>query len=256
MSVPRPGEDLARRIVAGSASLPTAAEAKRPRSRGRYVVAFGSILTLVSGFVLAGAYVLGTMADEPLSSPQHAYLLAGWNQIAENPSEDLSREALQELRDSGWSCPELSELGFTLEGATTTQVAGQPAVALSLERNGEKIKLYEQRPVHGERTPDVLHAVSERPVAEEGFTLQTGNSATAPQVWQNASRPGEAVLSTGNVTYTIASSAPHGTVAGAVSELSLTESAQLLVPARDRDSGPVDRVMRGFSLLAGAGRSL
>ena len=254
MSIPLPGEDLARRIVSGSASLPATAETGRPRSRGRYVLAVGSILTLVSGFVLAGAYVLGTLADEPLASPQHAYLLAGWNQM--NPSDGLSREQLQELRDTGWSCPELSELGFTLVGANATQVAGQPAVELSLERNGEKIKLYEQRPVQGENNPDVLHAVSERPVAEDGFIPQAGTPATAPQIWQNPARPGEAVIATGNVTYTIASSAPQGMVAGAVSELSLTESAQLLVPARERDSGPMDRVMRGFSLLAGAGRSL
>lgn len=256
MSIPLPGEDLARRIVAGGASLPAAAEAKRPRTRARYAVAVGSILTLVSGFVLAGAYVLGTLADEPFSAPQQAHLLAGWNQVTQSQTGKLSSDQLQKLRDSGWSCPELSELGFTLEEATATHVAGQPAVALVLARNGEKITLYEQRPGEGETNTSVLHAVSERPVSEEGFTLQTGNSATSPRVWRDPAKPGQAVLSTGNVTYTLAASASNEMVAGAVNELSLTESARLLVPSKDRDSGPVDRVMRGLSLLAGAGRSL
>ncbi|WP_225219444.1 hypothetical protein [Arthrobacter gallicola] len=257
MSIPRPEEDLARRIMAGGASLPAAEETKPPRTRARYAVAVGSILTLVSGFVLAGAYVLGTLAEEPLSAPQQAHLLAGWSQVAENEPAELSREQLQKLREAGWSCPELKELGFTLEEATATHVAGQPAVALVLARNGEKITLYEQRPGDGETNAGVvLHAVTERPVTEEGFTLQTGNPTTSPRVWQDPAKPGQAVLSTGNVTYTLASSAPREVVAGAVSELSLTESARLLVPSKGRDSGPMDTVMRGFSLLAGAGRSL
>lgn len=258
MSIPLPGDDLARRIVAGGAgpsgSLP--AERHRPRNRRRYAVAVGGVLTLVSGFVLAGAYVLGSLADASISGPQQAHLLAGWDQVASGPDRVLSPEQLQELRASGWSCPELSELGFRLEDASALQVAGNPAVALVLSRDEEKITLYEQRRAEGSTSQEVLHAVSGRPVTEDGFTLQTGNPATAPKVWQNPAKPGEAVLSTSNVTYTLFASGPDEMIDGAMHELSLTESARLLVPARDRDSGPVDRVMRGISLLAGAGRSL
>lgn len=255
MNIPAPGEDLARRIVAGPGSATVPPEPAAPSRPGRYVLAFGSVLTLVSGFVLAGAYVLGTLADEPLTAPQQAHLLAGWNDIAEEPEDELSSEELAELRNSGWSCPELAELGFTVESARTETVAGHPAVALVLVRGEEKILLYEQRPWQGGKNNEVLHAVSGRPVAEAGFTAQEG-TPTAPRIWQAPSRPGEAVLSTGNVTYTLASSAPAETMTGAVSELSLSESARLLVPASDGEDTAVQRILRGLSVLAGAGGSL
>ena len=253
MKVPSPREDLASRIVADSAAAGEPRE-RTGQGRGRYAVAIGGILTLVSGFVLAGAYVLGSLAEEPLSAPQQAHLLAGWNQLAEQRS--LSAEEVGNLRASGWSCPELTELGFTLASARTLQVAGHPAVALELKRNGESITVYEQRPRQGDANPEVLHAVSGKPVAEEGFSAPAGTPATAPRVWRDESRPGEAVLSARNVTYTLAASVPEETLSSVVGELSLSESARLLVPARNPDSGAVDRVLNGLALLAGAGRSL
>ena len=255
MRVPAPREDLASRIVADNAASGNQ-YAATSHGRGRYAVAIGGILTMVSGFVLAGAYVLGSIADEPLSAPQQAHLLAGWNQLAEQRAGGLSAEDVQELRDAGWSCPELDTLGFTLASARTLQVAGHPAVALELTRNGESITVYEQRPRQGDANPEVLHAVSGKPVAEEGFSAPSGAPATTPRIWRDEARPGEAVLSARNVTYTLESSAPEETLSSAVGELSLSESARLLVPARDPDSGPVDRVLHGLALLAGAGRSL
>ena len=84
------------------------------------------------------------------------------------------------LRDAGWSCPELTELGFTLASARTLQVAGHPAVALELTRNGETITVYEQRPRQGDANPEVLHAVSGKPVAEEGFSAPSGRTGNHP----------------------------------------------------------------------------
>ena len=253
LKVPSPREDLASRIVADSAAAGVSA-VPAGRRRGGYAVAIGGILTMVSGFVLAGAYVLGSLADEPLSAPQQAHLLAGWNQLAEQRS--LSSGEVEHLRAAGWSCPELTELGFTLASARTLQVAGHPAVALELTRNGESLTIYEQRPRQGEANAQVLHAVSGKPVDEEGFSAPDSAPATAPRVWRDAARPGEAVLSARNVTYTLAASVPEETLSSVVGELSLSESARLLVPARDPDSGAVDRVLRGLALLAGAGRSL
>ncbi|MEB7448341.1 zf-HC2 domain-containing protein [Arthrobacter koreensis] len=253
LKVPAPREDLASRIVADSASRPQCAPGP---GRGRYAVAIGGILTMVSGFVLAGAYILGSIADEPLSAPQQAHLLAGWNQLAEQRSGGLSAEDVQDLRNAGWSCPELDGLGFTLASARTLQVAGHPAVAMELTRNGETLTVYEQRPREGDTNPEVLHAVSGRPVAEEGFYAVTRTADTAPRVWKDETRPGEAVLSARNVTYTLRSSVPEETLSSVVGELSLSESARLLVPARDPDSGAVDRVLNGLALLSGAGRSL
>ncbi|MER1996067.1 MAG: zf-HC2 domain-containing protein [Arthrobacter sp.] len=253
MRVPSPREDLASRIVADTAAAREHQD-QSSRSRGRYAAAIGGILTLVSGFVLAGAYVLGSLAEEPLSAPQQASLLAGWNQMAEQRS--LSPEEVDQLRAYGWSCPELTELGFTLASARTLEVAGHPAVALELTRNGESIRIYEQRPRQGDTNPEVLHAVSGRPVAEEGFSAASGAQATAPRIWRDETRPGEAVLSARNVTYTLATSVPDETLSSIVGELSLSESARLLVPARVPDSGAVDRVLHGLAMLAGAGRSL
>ncbi|WP_082413267.1 MULTISPECIES: zf-HC2 domain-containing protein [Arthrobacter] len=252
MSVPSPREDLASRIVADTASarVPQIPEA---RSRRRYAVAIGGILTLVSGFVLAGAYVLGSIADEPLSAPRQAHLLAGWNQLAEQRS--LSAEELQSLRDAGWSCPELTELGFTLASARTLEVAGHPAVAMELTRNGETVRVYEQRPREGDANPEVLHALTGRPAALEGFSAPDAGQSTTPRLWRNEERPGEAVLSARNVTYTLATSKPDETMSSVVGELSLSESARLLVPSGDADSGAAERILRGLALLAGAGRS-
>lgn len=255
MNIPSPGADLAQRIMAGRPAMPVLPDTVPPRGRGRYALAFGGVLTLVSGFVLAGAYLLGTLADEPLSAPQQANLVAGWDQVAQEPEDVLTGEHLHALREAGWSCPELSELGFTLESARTTKVAGHPAVALVLVRDAETVTLYEQRPQQGGENPGVLHAVSERPVIEEGFSAQDDASSTTPRIWRSESRPAEAVLSTRNVTYTLASSSPGDTLAPAVAELSLSESARLLVPSGDKETGPVDRVLRGFAVLAGAGRS-
>ena len=253
MKVPAPREDLASRIVADNAARPASAPG---RGRARYAVAIGGVLTMVSGLVLAGAYILGSVADEPLSQPQQAHLLAGWNQLAEQRAGSLSAEDVQQLRNAGWSCPELDALGFTLASARTLQVAGHPAVALELTRNGETLTVYEQRPRQGGANPEVLHAVSGRPVAEEGFSAPSGAPATTPRIWRDDARPGEAVLSARNVTYTLRSSVPGETLSSVVGELSLSESARLLVPARNPDSGAVDRVLNGLALLAGAGRSL
>lgn len=255
MKVPSPREDLASRIVADSAAGPAGGQTAA-RTRGRYAAAVGGVLAVASGLVLAGAYVVGSVAEEPFRAPQQAHLLAGWDQLDAQRAGSLSAEEVEHLRQAGWSCPELVELGFSLVSARTLQVAGHPAVALELTRNGESITIYEQRPRQGETNPEVLHAVSGRPVAEEGFTAPAGTPAAAPRLWQDEARPGEAVLSARNVTYTLAASAPTETLSSVVGELSLSESARLLVPARDRDSGTVDRVLHGLALLAGGGRSL
>lgn len=251
MNVPSPREDLASRIMADSARAGTE-EIRGGTSRGRYAVAVG-ILAVISGFVLAGAYVLGSLAEEP-AGPQQAHLQAGWDQLAGQSGDSLSPDQLENLRGAGWSCPEMSELGFTLVSARTLQVAGHPAVALELTRNGETVRIYEQRPREGDANPEVLHAVSGRPVAQEGFAAPEGGPPTAPRVWRNEGIPGEAVLSARNVTYTLSSFAEEETLSSVVGELSLTESARLLVPSSDPDSGAADRVLRGLALLAGAGR--
>lgn len=255
MRVPAPREDLASRIVADNAAAGRP-ESAAGRGRGRYAVAVGGILTLVSGVVLAGAYILGSIAEEPLSAPQQAHLLAGWNQLAEQRPGNLTPDDVQELRDAGWSCPELGALGFTLVSARTLQVAGHPAVAMELTRNGQSLTVYEQRPRQGGPSPEVLHAVSGEPVGSEGFSTPSGAPATTPRIWRDEARPGEVVLSARNVTYTLKSSVPEETLSSVVGELSISESARLLVPARDPDSGAVDRVLHGLALLAGTGRSL
>ncbi|MBF4993749.1 zf-HC2 domain-containing protein [Arthrobacter gandavensis] len=253
LKVPAPREDLASRIVADSAARPAPSPGA---GRARYAAAVGGILAMVSGFVLAGAYILGSIADDPLTGPQQAHLLAGWNQLAEQRAGSLSAEDVEGLRKDGWSCPDLDALGFTLASARTLQVAGHPAVAMELNRNGETLTVYEQRPRQGDANPEVLHAVSGRPVAEEGFSAVTVATENAPRIWRDDARPGEAVLSARNVTYTLTSSTPGETLSSAVAELSLSESARLLVPAKDPGSGAVDRVLNGLALLAGAGHPL
>lgn len=255
LRVPAPAAGLSARISGTMTdTLPVQDEpVRRPRlDRRSHVLAVAGAVAAAGAVLLGGAYVAGTVLGSPETPDTPAAMAAGWKEVTGERESALNPEQLAALRTHGWSCPELADLGLTLESATSIQVLGRPAVEMTFTGDGERIRLVEQHPLPGEDRQPVVNGVTGRPLAADGFKVV--GSQTGPAVFSAGGHPGQMVVAAGNVTYTFDSSLPVKSLTRAVDELALLESARLASPPPEPET--MERIVRGLGMFARTGWSL
>ena len=253
LRVPSAGPDLSARITEQAGSAEAAEIPPQPHvDRHSHLLAAGAALAAAAAVLLGGAYAAGALLEVPRDAGERTAMAAAWNEASGSGTGALGADQLASLRDRGWTCPELADLGLELDSARTLQVQGRPAVEMVFTGEGERIRLVEQHPMPGEDRHPVVNAFTGRPVAADGFTAL--GSDDGPAVFSSDEHPGQRVVAAGNVTYTFESSLPAKSLPKAVEELSLLESARLARPAAGAE--PMERIVHGLALFARTGWSL
>lgn len=225
--------------------------ARRPRPDRRSALLAAGAIAAVGAAVLGGAYLTGSLLEVPKGQSSAADLASTWSDVAGGGGTELDSGQIAKLRAQGWVCPELQQLGLTLETARAVRIAGRPAVALTLTGEAGDITVYEQRPLAHENGHPVLNAVTGRPVTDEGFERR--QTRMGPEQWTDPERPGVWVLAARNVTYTLESRYADSTLSQAVSEVSMAESTRFVDPGNTARDEAMERIRRGLAVLTRGG---
>ncbi|MGO4433265.1 hypothetical protein AB4Y88_08225 [Paenarthrobacter sp. RAF9] len=162
-AVPEASQDLAARLIQHTerlASEPAQDPWNHPQqgglSRGlRFAAVAAGTLMVSAGALGVAAYVVAG-DDQPrvLAGAGNAGALVGaWSagpvdvmdpSFKAGSTMSLSASQLDALRDQGWACPELLEMGFHVVSAQTSMLNGHPAVEIRLESNGHYATITEE----------------------------------------------------------------------------------------------------------------
>ncbi|MCR1161406.1 hypothetical protein NEK97_08050 [Paenarthrobacter sp. UW852] len=161
--VPEASQDLAARLIQHTerlASEPAQDPWNQPQqgglSRGlRFAAVAAGTLVVSAGALGVAAYVVAG-DDQPrvLAGAGNAGALVGaWSagpvdvmdpSFKAGSTMSLSASQLDALRDQGWACPELLEMGFHVVSAQASMLNGHPAVEIRLESNGHYATITEE----------------------------------------------------------------------------------------------------------------
>ncbi|MEQ4565891.1 hypothetical protein [Paenarthrobacter sp. CAP02] len=162
-AVPEASQDLAARLIQHTerlASEPAQDPWNQPQqgglSRGlRFAAVAAGTLVVSAGALGVAAYVVAG-DDQPrvLAGAGNAGALVGaWSagpvdvmdpSFTAGSTMSLSASQLDALRDQGWACPELLEMGFHVVSAQASMLNGHPAVEIRLESNGHYATITEE----------------------------------------------------------------------------------------------------------------
>ncbi|MGF6833957.1 hypothetical protein QF015_002132 [Paenarthrobacter sp. TE4293] len=163
-SVPEASQDLAARLIQHTERLanePGPAFMAEPPPSGvrrglRLAGVAASTLAVSAGALAVSAYVVAGDEDRQLrAGTSDVGALAGaWTgspvetmvgpAFRAGSSVSLDPAQLEDLRDQGWACPELSGMGFHVVSAQATMRNGHPAVEIRLESNGHYATIVEE----------------------------------------------------------------------------------------------------------------
>lgn len=247
----RPGPRISRGPdLTEGAGIPVDVALDPRRDRRAVFLAVGA-LAAAGAAVLGGAYLTGSLLDVPQGSTSTADLASTWSDVAGGAGNELTGGQIARLRAQGWVCPELQQLGMTLDAARAVRIAGRPAVEMTLTGEAGDITVYEQRPLASENGHPVLNAVTGRPVTDDGFERR--QTRMGPEQWTDPERPGVWVLAARNVTYTLESRHADSPLAQAVSEVSMAESTRFVDPGNTARDEAMERIRRGLTVLTRGG---
>ena len=149
----------------------------------------------------------------------------------QSPAGMLTSAELQGLRTSGWSCPELRDLGFHVLWARREAVSGQGVLELRLTDGQHFATVLEQHPQARQAgvpptASSPTNILTGRPAAEDGFVAApAGGAPQGGALWINASAPWKAIYQTSDVTFTYISDLPADAADDGVAELIRSGSA-------------------------------
>ena len=251
-SIPAASDDFTARLLARTQQLAMEAGgspagntahrntfARSPALKALGLAAGGAVAA--AGMVSAAAYLVAgdsrPMADAASTlSLQHQESAFGLQASAGDASLGtgamLTAADLEGLREWGWSCPELRDMGFHLLWARREAVAGQPVLELRLTDGKHFATVLEQ---HSQRVAagaaalgaplsSPTNILTGRPAADDGFLRApdgTGTSAAggSGELWINASAPWRAIYTAPGVTFTYVSDLPADSADDGVAEL-------------------------------------
>lgn len=253
-------DDLAAKILRRTESLTTdcAEDLRLPyrQSTWRKTVLLGFCTLAVTGLLGGAVYLVG-------APPEPDRLTAGWpvestmasglsgasaeaktvTGAAAKDSMSLTGEDLAELRESGWSCPDLGSMGFSLSTAEGSVLDGVPTVKLTLAGGGSTVTVYERHP-GGSSTDGPVNPLTGHAAAQDGFQpLGDG------KVWLNPGNTWQAVLSAGNASYLLVSDLPPTALKPATAALASAGTAASRVGASGQTENWSERLMRGLSRI-------
>lgn len=174
--------------------------------------------------IVVVAYGVGGSRDQigdnvtPTSDQYAADFFGGTVQA----TSSLTREAIDELDDSGWPCPET--LAGDLQRVDATWLDHGQTVALTYANTTHKLRLFEQ---NGVLDTDGLH----------GFDHRAINNAN---VWVRDGIPTVVTWDYDGVVYTLVTDAGEQHVVGALGQL----------PTQTPEGGPAQRIGTGLDRMA------
>lgn len=228
---------------------------------------WGASMLALTGLLGGAAYLAGTPADpdgltarwpvesaasfERAANPNSAAGIArnSANRTASATAEPagnalvLTGDEVAQLRESGWSCPDLSSLGFQLSQAQGTVVDGVPTVKLTLNDGGHTVVVYERHP-GGASTEGPVNPLTGNAAARDGFQpLGDG------KVWLNPGETWQAVLNSGDASYLLVSDLPPTALKPTTAALaSAGRSASEATAGQPGDDVP-GRMLRGLTRI-------
>lgn len=145
--VPPASDDLTARLLARTQEL----AAQQPSAPHRQPAPgrVARVLAMTAGGSVAAAGVLAAgalaAAGDPLPGTGSPAALSQVSSQTPADGRALNGEQLDRLRGEGWACPGLEAMGFRLESAKATMLAGRPAVELRFTDGNHYATVTEQR---------------------------------------------------------------------------------------------------------------
>ncbi|RZU61014.1 zf-HC2 domain-containing protein [Zhihengliuella halotolerans] len=201
------------------------------------MVAFIAVCSVLAVF-LSTAWVLGGAGP---SGPAGAPITENWDE----EGEQLSHQAVADLRRDGWNLPALNSIGYELSAAVGSTVNGVPRVTLTYEGHAGEVVLREQRKDRGSRVaelPEPLAAV-ESPAAK-GELGPAGALSTT--VNANAAEP--SLIDTADAVYEVTFTEDESEHETVLNRILLTENA-LLEHAPTRPDNAFARLAKGLARM-------
>lgn len=252
-----PEQDFVQRILEQPGRGASGAAAKEERaSRLRFWIPALSVvasLTLVLG-VLSIAWYTGTETQLASTTTGTAN---GWTATP----VVLTPEALEELREEGWNCPDFEATGLNLIAATGVLHEGAPELRMELAEGSKHVVLTERRASTAEPAVVAAPLSAPEPAAAKapaaagsatqgalGMLSELGarlgsDSATAVEVSK-----GKATLTLANATYKLESNLSVSDIERVLRRIVVTEHSRILT-SPDTGNGLIDRLVRGLGRL-------
>lgn len=243
-SVPRPlGPLNAQTLLGTHYSLP------REREAGsRSAAAFVPMAVLLMVFALVGtiaamSWFLGAPAAQgaPERDPAESFSASARN---------LDAEAINQLRQAGWTCPVIEAAGFTLTSATGSLNQGEATVTLVLSDSRHTVQVAETRALSGSPAASLQKSVAAGATADptSGMLTELGHRLGAKAAAAVTYADGTATLNMEDVKYKVTTNLSKSDVEGILQRLVVGEHTRIvsLDPAAENFS---QRLLRGFSRL-------
>ncbi|MCO1340313.1 hypothetical protein BJH93_15700 [Kocuria polaris] len=236
------GADTGPHDTVGFSARTAPAPGRRGARRERIpMVAFIAVCGVLA-VLLSTAWVLGGAGP---SSPAGAPITENWDE----EGEQLSHQAVADLRREGWNLPALNSIGYELSSAVGSTVDGVPRVTLTYDGHAGAVVLREQRKDRGSRVaelPAPLAAV-ESPGAKDAAVGELGPAgALSTTVNANAAEP--SLIDTADAVYEVTFSDEEPDRETVLNRILLTENA-LLEHAPTRPDNAIARLAKGLARM-------
>lgn len=192
-------------------------------------------------------------------------------------SRSLTATELAALRETGWACPDLKSLGFSLVSAKAVWWQDAPAIKLHLSRGGYDVTVVEEHTVAGRKpSPVPVSFPSGRPASEDGFAaapdlaVAASGQAGGAEAWIRSTDPVAGIYRSRTATISYFAEEEPGSEPGPDLTASMHELARALEAAdqgvyaevagkpgtaagedRNRDEPLAERLGRGFRIMLG-----
>lgn len=243
-----PERDFVQRILdqpGRGVGLPASFEPRTSRW-GFWLPAFSvvAVLTLVAG-VLSVAWFIG--ADTAV-----AKTATGTANSWTGTPVSLDQEALEELREEGWNCPDFDTSGLSLVSATGMKRNGEPELRLELSDDSKQVLMTERRSATPE-APVAAHAKAPKEASAAtqgalGMLAELGTRLGADAATRVEVSKGKATLTLANATYSVESNLTPAEIERILRRIVVTEHSRIMT-APDTGHGTVDRLIRGLGRL-------
>lgn len=232
----------------------------RGRSRMKLVQLLLACTAAVAGLMGVAAFMVG--ADP---APQAGTAAAA---SLTDRGGALPAVRVQELRNQGWICPDLSRAGFHLVSAKAGVVAGEPVIELRLSDGKNYATIIEQHSASAGTSQGLPAAITEpvnpltgHAASEDGFSqATTRDGLDRGSLWVSSATPHRAIYQVSGTTFTYVSDLPQQHTEAALSALiqsapgaSLTGQAAGPGSSEERAEGEdlVGRLQRGIGRIFG-----
>lgn len=220
-----------------------------PEFRGRqwtsrHPLALGAVVALcvTTALVVGVGWAVGH--GSPVSAGQQTSLAASW-QGSQGVATIATEADARALRGQGWTLPTLSSAGYRVTNMVRGDVAGQPAVVITLRNHSEQVAVIEQR---GDVNPDnPVDGTTGLPVSAEGLSEPALGGA---RLWVVRSDPWRAVMARQDVVYTVVSDASPATLSRTLTLVAAEERGRVTLPGSE-PNGFAETVLHGLRRIVG-----